>query len=134
MEQNSVIDFLIENSVENLTKEVIVSERLKDYPFTIKAMTGPEFNQYRSVATAVGKKANIKFDEKKYQEQVVLNQVISPSFRNQENIQRAGLTTPEAFLYKSLLSGEIAELVNQIASFSGFDLDEKELVEEVKKD
>ena len=129
---NSVVDFLLQNPVDNLTKEVIVSERLKDYPFVIKAMTGPEHQRYQEVALMLGKKNKINFDNKKFNELVIQNQVITPSFKSEENLSKANCISPEEFIYKFLLSGEIVELVKQISEFSGFDMDEEELIDQVK--
>lgn len=129
---STLIEFLIENPVDNLTEKVIVSDRLKNFPFTVKAMTGPEFQKYQSAAIAIGKKNKVNFDTKKFNELVVLNQVIEPCFRSAENLQKAGCSSPEEFLYKSLLAGEIAELSTKISSLSGFDKDEEQLAEEVK--
>jgi len=131
---NSLVEFLMENPVDNLTEQVTVSERLKDYPFTIRAMTGPEFQNYQNIATAIGKKNKIRFDSKKYNELVILNHVVTPDFKNAETLRTAGFQRPEDFLYKSLLAGEIAELASKISDLSGFEREEEEAAEEAKND
>ena len=55
-EKKSLLDFLMDNPVDGLTEAVVISKRLKDYTFTIKAMTGDEFSRYQSRAMAIGKK------------------------------------------------------------------------------
>lgn len=129
---SELINFLIENPVDNVTAEVIVSQRLAKYPFKIKAMSGPEFSEYQRLSTTLGRHKKVEFNSKKFNELVVINHTIEPNFRDAETIKKAGCTTPEQFLYKSLLAGEISELANQISKLSGFDADMEETIEEAK--
>jgi hypothetical protein len=62
----------------------------------------------------------------------VLNHTIEPNFKDADSIKKAGCQSPEQFLYRSLLAGEIAELAQQISALSGFDKDMEETVEEAK--
>lgn len=127
---SELLQYLIENPVDNLTAEVIVSPRLAKFPFKIKAMTGPEFSEYQKLSTKIDRHKKVEFDSKVFNELVVLNHTIEPNFRDAESIKKAGCQTPEQFLYKSLLAGEISELAQQISSLSGFD---KEFEDEVKE-
>jgi hypothetical protein len=129
---STLLEFLIENPVDNLTEKVVVSNRLAKFPFTIKAMTGPEFSEYQKLATRIGKNKKVEFNSKLFNELVVLNHTVEPNFRDANNIKKAGCTSPEGFLYKSLLAGEIAELSQQISNLSGFDRDLEATVEEAK--
>lgn len=129
---SNLMQFLIENPVDNLTEEVIVSPRLAKFPFKIKGMTGPEFAEYQRMSTKIGKKRKVEFDSKTFNELVVLNHTLEPNFRDAESIKKAGCQTPEQFLYKSLLAGEISELAQEISALSGFDKDMDEEVEEAK--
>ncbi len=129
---SELLKFLIENPVDNLTAEVIVSPRLAKFPFKIKGMTGPEFAEYQRLSTKIGRHQKVEFDNKTFNELVVLNHTIEPNFKDADSIKKAGCQTPEQFLYKSLLAGEIAELAQQISSLSGFDKDMEEVVEEAK--
>lgn len=128
----ALLEFLVDNPVDDVTEEVIVSKRLEKFPFKIKAMTGKEFSEYQKLATAIGKKKKISFDSQKFNEQVVLNHVIEPNFRDAESIKAAKCLSPEQFLYRSLLAGEISELSNKISMLSGFDSDIEETIEEAK--
>ena len=130
-QQNSVIDFLLQNPIDNVTKEIKVSERLKDYPFTIKAMTSEEHQGYQARAKLKVKKG-VDFDSQKFNQLVALNQTMTPFFKDASFVEKAGCKTPEQALGKFLLAGELVELVQQILQFSGFDLEEDELVDEVK--
>lgn len=129
---SGLLQFLIENPVDNLTDKVVVSARLANFPFTIKAMTGPEFSEYQKAATRIGRHKKVDFDSRLYNELVVLNHTVEPNFRDAESIKKAGCSTPEQFLYKSLLAGEIAELANKISDLSGFDRDAEETIDEAK--
>ena len=126
------MQFLIDNPVDNLTDEVIVSARLAKFPFKIKGMTGPEFSEYQKLSTKISRHKKVEFDSKTFNELVVLNHTLNPNFRDAESIKKAGCQTPEQFLYKSLLAGEINELAQQITALSGFDKDIEDTVEEAK--
>jgi len=129
---SELLQFLIENPVDNLTAEVIVSSRLAKFPFKIKGMTGPEFSEYQKLSTKISRHKKVEFDSKTFNELVVLNHTLEPNFRDAESIKKAGCQTPEQFLYKSLLAGEINELAQQITALSGFDKDIEDTVEEAK--
>ena len=130
---STLLEFLMENPVDNLTADVIVSARLAKFPFKIKAMTGPEFTEYQKAATRISKNGKkVDFNSKVFNEMVVLNHTIEPNFRDAESLRKAGFTSPEQFMYKCLLAGEIAELSQQISSLSGFDKDLESNVEEAK--
>ena len=129
---SNLMQFLIDNPVDNLTDEVVVSPRLAKFPFKIKGMTGPEFSEYQKLSTKIGRHKKVEFDSKIFNEMVVLNHTMEPNFRDAESIKKAGCQSPEQFLYKSLLAGEIAELSQQISSLSGFDRDMEDTVEEAK--
>jgi len=129
---SALLEFLIENPVDNLTAEVIVSSRLAKFPFKIKGMTGPEFSEYQKLSTKISRHKKVEFDSKTFNELVVLNHTLEPNFRDAESIKKAGCQTPEQFLYKSLLAGEINELAQQITALSGFDKDIEDTVEEAK--
>jgi len=129
---SKLLDFLVEHPVDNLTDEVVVSPRLAQFPFKIKAIGGLAFSEYQKLATKVGRHNKVEFDSKTFNELVVLNHTVDPDFRDAESIKKAGCTSPEQFLYKSLVAGEISELAQRISSLSGFDKEPDELVEEAK--
>lgn len=129
---SKLLEFLIDNPVDDLTAEVVVSKRLAAYPFKIKGISGTEFAEYRKVATKVGRHRKVEFDSKLFNELVVLNHTVEPNFRDAETIKKAKCMSPEQFLYKSLLAGEIEELANQISALSGFDATLEDTIEEAK--
>lgn len=129
---SALLDFLAENPVDGITSQVVVSQRLAKFPFTIKAMSGPEFSNYQKRATKYSKSKKVEFDSKLFNEQVVINHTVEPNFRDAEAIKKANCLTPEQFLYRSLLAGEIAELAERISALSGFDADIEAVVDEAK--
>lgn len=133
-------EFLNTNPVDNLTAEVPISNRFTDkdgklLKFKIKAMTNDEFEEIRKSSTKVDMrkgKRSVDFNSKKFNMQLVINHTIDPDFKNAESIKKVGCATPDQYLNKVLLSGEIAELAQQIQALSGFETDMEDLVEEAK--
>lgn len=128
----SLQDFLIQNSVEGITKEFVLSQRLKNFKFKIKPMTGAEFNQYQQLATKMSRHNKVEFDSKKFNEASIINHTVEPNFKDAESIKKAGCKTAEEFLNKCLLAGEQVDLAGEISKLSGFDQDINELREEAK--
>lgn len=130
--------FLNANPVDNLTDEVAISDRFKDkdgklLKFKIKAMGSDEFEDLRkkSMRVTTGKRRNVELDLRTFNNAIVIGFTLEPNFKDAESIKQLGCTTPEQYLNKVLLPGEISELSNQIQQLSGFkDMDE--LVEEAK--
>lgn len=133
---SKLMNFLINNTIENLTEEVVISDRFKVdgeiLKFKIKAVTPDEFSDLQKQCTKIGKKGKMNFDSKMFNEQLIVNYTVEPNFKDAESIKRAGCITPEQLLNKTLLAGEVATLVEQISTLSGFDKDLEELREEAK--
>ncbi len=133
---SKLTDFLLNNTVENLTEEVIVSDRIKVdgeiLKFKIKAVNPEEFSGLQKQCTKVGKKGKVNFDSKMFNEQLIINYTVDPNFKDAEFVKKAGCMTPEQLVNKVLLAGEVAILVEEISALSGFDKDLEELREEAK--
>ena len=134
VQAQSLTQFLVENPQLDVTEEVFISPRFKElgFKFKISAMSGEEFSSYQKEATAVGRHRKVSFDNKRFNELVVINHTVNPNFKDVETLKSANCTSPEQFLYRSLRAGEIMELANQITALSGFDPDPEALVDEVK--
>ena len=125
--------FLMENPVDNITSEVVLGGRLKDFKFVIKPMTNAEMGKYQKLCVKnVGSNKKREFDLQRFNELVVINHVITPNFKDAEWLKTAGVVTSEALLAKTLLAGEISELSEQISTLSGFGDTAEELEEEIK--
>jgi len=130
----TLTQFLAENPVNDITADVYVSKRFQDagFAFKIRAMSGQEFSAYQKQATAVGRHKKVNFDSSLFNELVVLNHTVEPNFKDANMLAQCGCATPEQFLYSRLKAGEIVDLANKISALSGFDVEQSELVEEVK--
>lgn len=127
-----LMDFLLENPVDDVTEKVVVSTRLKKHPFTVRAMSGEEYSDYQKSAIKIYKGKKVDFDEKVFSERVVINHCVEPSFKDADIIKKAGCITAEQLLRKTLLAGEISGLSRRIMELSGFMQDMDELAEESK--
>lgn len=117
-------DFLATHSVENLTEEIVLNERLKDFKFTIASMTKDELEKYQKLCVIRDKKGNVlKQDSMKFSELVIINHLIYPNFKSAEFLQKLGVNTPAQGLSKVLKVGEITALSDRIMKFNGFDED-----------
>lgn len=130
-------DFLNTNPVDDVTDEVVISERFKDnegklLKFRIKAMTNRDFDDLRRRCTEIKKGRKVEFDSQKFNLAVIVNHTLVPDFKDAASIQKLGCRTPEEYLNKVLLAGEVANLANEIQKLSGFDVDLEALVEEAK--
>lgn len=63
---------------------------------------------------------------------IVINHTVEPNFKDAESIKKMGVMTPEDYLHKVLLPGEIDDLALKIQELSGFNKDFEELVDEAK--
>lgn len=117
-------DFLVTHSVENLTEDIVLNERLKDFKFTIGSMTKDELEKYQKLCVIRDKKGNVlKQDSMKFSELVIVNHLLYPNFKSAEFLQKLGVNTPAQGLSKVLKVGEITALSDRIMKFNGFDED-----------
>lgn len=133
----SLNDYLLAHPVDGLEREVAVSTRLKDekgnlIKFKIKPMLQEDYQSYQEQCVEFDKKGKVKFNSKRFNNLLVINHTIDPNFRDSDSIQKAGCRTPEQFMNKVLLSGEIQNLAEQIRITSGFADSIDDLVDEVK--
>lgn len=134
---SKLTNFLLENSVENITEEVVISDRLKDengefLKFKIKALTPDEFSDLQKECTVVGKKGKVSFNSKAFNERLIVNNTLEPDFKDANFIKQANCISPEQVLNKVLLAGEVSALVEAITKLSGFDSDLDSLRAEAK--
>ncbi len=124
--------FLMENPIDNIEKRVVVSERFKGLPFKVRPLTNDEYAELNKRALKIdGRK--VTFDTKKFNVLAAVQCTIEPNFRSAEAIEAHKVTTPEQYITKVLLPGEIAALAEKISKISGFERrDEEELMEEAK--
>lgn len=130
-------EFLNKNRVDGITAEVIVSKRLQDengdyFKFKIKAMTEKDLQDARIKATKRNKSSQEEVNEITLNHSIVINNTLDPCFKDAKSIDELNAGTPENYLSKILLPGEISTLSSKIFKLSGFDRSFEELAEEAK--
>lgn len=130
---NALQQFLTKNAVDNLIKEVSLGGRLKDFKFKVKALTGNQYNDFQALCIEnPNSPKKRRFNTKKFNELIVVNCVVEPSFKDAEWIKDLGVPDATSAMYKTLLAGEISQLAEEALRLSGFDRDVEEEMEEVK--
>ncbi|HUM41501.1 MAG TPA: hypothetical protein PKI14_00965 [Fervidobacterium sp.] len=130
---NALQQFLTKNSVDNLTEEVTLGGRLKDFKFKIKALTGNQYNDFQALCIEnPNSPKKRRFNIKKFNELIVANCVVEPNFKDPEWLKELGVADATSAIYKTLLAGEITDLAERVLRLSGFDRDIEEEMEEVK--
>lgn len=124
-------EFLIEGVGLNVEHEVIVSERLKDYPFKIRSLTLGEYNEVRKQSINHNDE-NGQSDGSELVRNLVIAGSVDPCFKDAEYIQKSGCVTPAQVIDKQLLAGEVVRLSDEILRVSGFDKDINKLKKEAK--
>lgn len=133
----SLQDFLNSHLVDGLTEEVAVSNRFKDKEgnlmlFKIKAMDQAGYNNLQEKCTTVKSRGKTHFDNRKFSTSMVIENTIYPDFKDAASLKAVGVQTPEQYLAKVMLPGEVTKLVEEITKLSGFDVGMDDLVEEAK--
>lgn len=129
-----LVSFLQKNPIDAIEQEVSIPGRLAEFKFKIKPMSSKEFYKYQQIATSViqGKNKDVKFNSGRFNELVILNHVTYPNFKDATLLSGAGVNTPEEYLNKFFLAGELANLTEEISVISGFQQTDTELEDEVK--
>ena len=130
---NALQQFLLDNPVDNVVEEIVVSTRLQNFKFKVKAMTGGEYNSYQTLCVDnPNSPKKRKFNVKKFNELIVINHTIEPNFKDADFLKESKCEDSIRALYKYLLPGEINALAEKILDVSGFNNDIEEDMEEVK--
>lgn len=135
---SKLVQFLTNNNVEGLTKDVVISERFKDsetgklLKFKIQAMQFDEFSNIQKTCTKTDKKGKVDFNAKLLNDEIISKFCIEPDFRNAEFLKSNGCMNPAQLINKVLLAGEVSTLAEEIISLSGFNQDLDSLREEGK--
>lgn len=120
--------FLMENPIDNIEERVVVSERFRGLPFTVRPLTNDEYAELNRRALKIEGR-RVSFDTKKFNVLAAVQCTIEPNFRSAEAIEAHKVNTPEQYITKVLLPGEIAALAERISTLSGFNQSD---VEELK--
>lgn len=125
------------NVVDNITHYVEISNRLKDkngdnLKFKIKPILFEDLNRLKRKSTFVDKNGQAIIDEGKLNTLCIIEATLEPSFKDIKSMEMLNVSTPEQYLNKVLLSGEIERLIKEILTISGFIESIDELVCDIK--
>ncbi len=130
---NKLMEFLADNPVTDVAKEIKISGRLENFTMQVRALTGRQYNDFQtlSIENASSNKKR-RFNTRKFQELVVTTCLMDPNLKDVDFLKKLQVATPEEALYKCFLAGEIAQIAEAILKVSGFDEDIEVLEDEVK--
>lgn len=134
---SSLQEILNLNVVDNITHYVEISNRLKDkngynLKFKIKPISFEELNRLKRKATFIDKNGQAIIDEGKLNTLCIIESTLEPSFKDIKSMEKLNINTPEQYLNKVLLAGEIERLIKEILVISGFMESIDELVCDIK--
>lgn len=112
--KKSFFALMAEKNVDETT-EVIVSNRYKELPFKIRAITNTE---YFNGKTRFTKDNN--FDAKGFMYYIIKECTVEPNFKDATAIADAKVVNPDQLIDVYLRAGEIDRLSTKIIEFSGF--------------
>lgn len=119
----------------NITKEVNL-KRFGDLPFVLRPIDGEEMDQIQERATYYrikGKNRVKEVDETLLQTQLLAHGIQSPDLGSDAFKKHYNETDPAIAIKKHFLAGELSFLSSQIMELSGFNEDEEETIETLKK-
>lgn len=125
------------NIPQDFISDVVISERFKDeignlIPFQIKPISFEALNRLKKRATSISKDGSYNLDEGYLNMLCIIESTVNPSFKDAKSIAELSVSTPEQYLNKVLLAGEIDRLIKEILTISGFIHDFEGFVEEIK--
>lgn len=125
------------NVIDTITHYVEISNRLKDkngnnIKFKIKPILFEDLNRLKRKATFIDKKGQPIIDEGKLNTLCIIEATLEPSFKDIKSMEMLKVSTPEQYLNKVLLAGEIERLIKEILIISGFVENIDELVCDIK--
>lgn len=130
---NALQQFLLEQDITNLTKEITLGGRLKDHPLTIRAINGQQYTSFQQLCIEnPNSPKKRRFNTKKFNELIAINGLVNPNMKDAEFLEKANCADPSQLLYRVFLAGEINSIASQVLELSGFDQDLEDSEEEVK--
>lgn len=134
---SSLQEILNLNVVDNITHYVEISNRLKDkngdnLKLKIRPISFEELNRLKRKSTFIDKNGQAIIDEGKLNTLCIIESTLEPSFKDIKSMEKLNTNTPEQYLNKVLLAGEIERLIKEILIISGFMESIDELVCDIK--
>ena len=133
---SSLHAFLHPVQVEN--QKVVVSNRFledgKPVPFLIRPISQEENEAMMKLYTKKKKNGEIEFDNVRYTAALVASAVVFPDLKNADLQKAYGVLGEDKLLKKMLYVGEYATLTQAVQKLSGLDVDENDLIDDVKNE
>lgn len=130
---NTIMQFLADNPITDVTRDIRISGRLENYKMRVKALTGRQYNDFQTICLENNTSSKKRrFNTRKFQELIVTTCLMEPNLRDVEFLKALNVATPEEALYKSFLAGEISQISEAILQVSGFSEEIEVLEDEVK--
>lgn len=125
------------NIVDKISTYVEISNRLKNengenLKFKIRPILFDELNRLKKKATTFDREGKPTIDEGYLNMLCITEATIEPNFKDVSSIEKVGVFTPEQYINKVLLAGEIDRLINEILKISGFLINIEEMVDDIK--
>lgn len=125
------------NIVDKINTEVEISDRFKDengniLKFKIRPILFEELNNLKKKATFFDKNGKADIDEGMLNMYCITEATLEPNFKDSQSIEKVGVFTPEQYINKVLLAGEVDRLINEILKISGFLIGIEEMVADIK--
>lgn len=137
----SLLDKLLQADAGKLTEKPHknfevkrLSKALKtDFTLELQALNPDRYAEIQRQSVNLSKKGGIKdFDIFDMQVLTILDGVKEPSLKDKKLLDHFNVTTPKELVSKLFLSGEIADIYNEINELSGYEKDDDEADEEIK--
>lgn len=117
-------------SVSNTETKDIYMKRF-GVNFVLQPITPGKMTKLTERSTRMTKNGK-QFDEELFNYLTIVEACVEPSWSDPEIIEALEATDAVDAIKKRLLFGEIATLLQEIASINGFDKSDEEMVEEIK--
>ena len=118
--------------VAEITETVFI-KRL-DTDFTVKALSGDDFDNIRAQATErvkEGKRTVQKVNEEEVARLIIAKATVDPNFADAQLLKQFGARDAGDCVQKALLAGEITHLQTAILSASGF-IEDEDVIDDAK--
>lgn len=112
--------FLIEDAGSKKEFDFVVSDRLKEYAFKVRALTFDEYNEIRKKSMDFSNQDARRPDEAELTYNLVVEGCVEPDFKSAEFLSSCGCATPRQAIERTLLAGEVTNLSGEILRVSGF--------------
>ncbi|WKV08201.1 hypothetical protein Q2T46_11750 [Thermoanaerobacterium sp. CMT5567-10] len=136
MYENMTDDQILErllSDTEEIPQKTVFIKRL-GIPITLKALTEKQIARIREKNTYPVKNNGIemqKFDDEGFKLSLIVACTVKPDLTSQKLLNKYKVSTPEEFVARKFLAGEIEQLVTIIYELNGY-ANELEEIEELK--